>query len=123
MSRKKEFTTANGSEGMTIDCDDYEVEIFKTKDKDYYGSSIKFTDKKSGDSQFISAAFQIDWDKEQDGGKLEIKYRDRWGSEMIFVHYDPSDLKGMFDFIRRGYNVFGNFHRDGEVSSNQEKSL
>ena len=111
---KKEFTTSNGSKGMTIDCGNYEVEIFKSVDKDYYGASIKFTEKKTGNAKFISAAFQIDWDEEKDGGRLELKYRDRWGSEMNFVHYSPTDLKGMFDFIGKGYDIFDNgFARNG----------
>lgn len=103
---KKEFTSSNGSEGMTIDCDTYEVEIFKTKDLSRYGDWIKFTDKKTRNAKITPAAFQINWEKEMDGGKLELKFRDRWGSTMSFVHYAPSDLKGMFDFIGRGYNIF-----------------
>ena len=103
---KTEFTTSRGRNGMIIDCGDYEVEIFKSIDKDYYDSSIKFTNKKSKESKIIFAAFVIDWDEEKDGGKLELRYRDRWGSEMNFIHYFPSDLKGMFDFIGRGYNIF-----------------
>lgn len=103
---KKEFTTSNGSKGMTIDCGNYEVEIIKSVHPDYYDATIKFTEKKTRNAKFVSAAFKIDWDEEKDGGRLELKYRDRWGSEMNFVHYSPSDLKGMFDFIGKGYNVF-----------------
>jgi hypothetical protein len=105
MSRKKEFTTG-GREGMLIDCDDYEVEIFKNYDKEVYSNTIKFTHKESKNTMPLNYAFIIDWDKSEDGGKLSIKYRDRWGSEMVFIHYEPSDLKGMFDFIGRGYGIF-----------------
>lgn len=103
---KKEFITSNGSKGMTIDCVNYEVEIFKSVNHDYYTSCIKYTEKKSGKYKIISAAFKIDWDEEKAGGKLELKYRDRWGSEMNFIHNAPSDLKGIFDFIGKGYDVF-----------------
>jgi hypothetical protein len=69
---RKEFTTSNGSKKMIIDCGFYEVEFFKSVDKDY-GATIKFTEKKTGNSKFITAAFLIDWDEEKDGGKLELK--------------------------------------------------
>ena len=40
------------------------------------------------------------------GGKIEIRNTDkRSGSSMTFVHYEPASLKGMFDFIGRGYNL------------------
>lgn len=106
INRKKEFKTHGGSEGMIIDCNTYEVEIFKSMEKDYYGQVIKYTDKKSKNSLIIGSNFNIDWDKEEDGGRLEIKFRDRWGCEMIFIHFNPTDLKGMFDFIGKGYNIF-----------------
>ncbi len=98
---KKEFVTSNGSEGMIIDCVEYEVEIFKSKDIQEYGSMIKITDKKTLSSYMINRALFIDWDGDNLGGRLEIKYKDRWGSEMIFKHYYPSDLKGFFDCIIR----------------------
>lgn len=41
----------------------------------------------------------------EEGGKIELKYRDRWGSEMIFIHYAPTDIEGMFRFIARGYRI------------------
>jgi len=104
--RKTYFNSPRGDEGMLIDCDDYEVEIFKTIDETCYGDIIKFIDKKTKNCKSLAIAIRINWDKEEDGGKLEIKYRDRWGSEMIFIHYEPSDLKGMFDFIAKGYGVF-----------------
>jgi len=103
MRIKKEFTTPNGSQGMKIGCDKYEVEIFKSDD---YSVGITYTNKKTGDSVHIPGRFLIDWDKEEDGGKLEIKFRDRWGCEMIFVHFDPTPIKGMFDFIAKGYGVY-----------------
>jgi hypothetical protein len=104
----KNITAFNGVEAMEIDCVNYIVEIQKSINSDWYGESIKYTEKKSGTSICIFSSFNINWDEEKDGGKLEIKYRDRWGSEMIFIHYPPSDLKGIFDFIGRGYDVFKN---------------
>ena len=50
--------------------------------------------------------FDISLDTPEDGGKLEIKFKDKCGSVMHFSHFMPSDLKGMFDFIGRGYRVF-----------------
>lgn len=44
-------------------------------------------------------------DKVEDGGGIRIHFIDRWGSQMLFTHYEPSDLKGMFDFIARGYRL------------------
>lgn len=55
----------------------------------------------------IHSHFDISIDKEEDGGKIEIKFKDRFGCEMVFIHYAPASLKSMFDFIRRGYNVDG----------------
>ena len=107
MNRKTEFTSPRGDrEGMLIDCDTYEVKFYKTIDKERYGSQLTFIDKKTKNAVCLSLAFQFDWDKESDGGRLEIKYKDRWGSEMRFINYAPSDLKGMFDFIGKGYDVF-----------------
>jgi hypothetical protein len=69
--------------------------------------SITYIFNESGNiwSRFLSGNSYITIDPEEQGGKIEIKWRDRWGSEMIFIHYSPSDLKGMFDFIMRGYKV------------------
>jgi hypothetical protein len=53
----------------------------------------------------IPTHFNITIDKEEDGGKIEINYKDQWGSSMQFIHYFPSDAKGMFSFIARGYNL------------------
>ena len=53
----------------------------------------------------VPCHFEITVDEEREGGKIEIKYKDRWGSSMHFIHYAASDLKGLFDFIARGYNV------------------
>lgn len=105
---KKEFTTQNGHVGMVIDCDTFEVEIFKNKDSKV-GNSIKYTEKETGNSVLTPFVFMIDWDDEKFGGKLTIHNRDRWGSEMTFSHYMPSDLCGMFTFIGKGYNVFDGF--------------
>lgn len=104
------FTSPSGHEGMTINCGKYEVEIFKNVNKEEYLNSIKFTEKITGksNSTIIHNVFVIDWDDENDGGKLSLKYKDRWGSEMSFIHYEPSDIVGMFDFIGKGYNVFDN---------------
>lgn len=104
--KKNMFLTSTGAQGLCIDCGTYNVELFKSKD---YSSIIRFINKNTGNSIFTNSMFNIDWDEENDGGKLEIKFKDRWGSEMIFIHYAPSDLKGMFDFIVKGYSLF-----DGE---------
>ncbi len=110
MSRKKEFIYPSGREGMLINCDEYEVELAKTVDKDYYGDTIKFKDIKNNIIYPLFGAFNIDWDKEEDGGRLELKYKDRWGSRMHFIHYAPSDLKGMFDFILKEYDIYNSIY-------------
>lgn len=57
----------------------------------------------SNNTSYIN--FDIKIDEEKDGGKIELNFSDRNGSRMQFIHYRPSDLKGMFDFIAKGYNV------------------
>lgn len=108
INRITKFTSPSGHEGMTINCGKYDVEIFKNINKEEYSNSIKFTEKITGKSNCTNVfkAFIIDWDEEKDGGKISIKYKDRWGSEMSFIHYEPSDIVGMFDFIGRGYKIF-----------------
>lgn len=106
LNKKQRFITSNGSEGMIIDCDKYNVEIFKNKDMEYYMNSIRYIDKATGNNVSLHKALIIDWDEESDGGKLSIKYKDRWGCEMIFIHYAPVDIQGMFDFMGRGWQVF-----------------
>jgi hypothetical protein len=81
----------------TIDCGFYEVVLTN--------QAITYTRKDTGDSLRLYSDFHITVDKEEDGGKIEINFKDRWGSSMQFIHYAPSDLKGMFDFIARAYNV------------------
>ena len=110
MSLKKEFVYPSGRQGMIIDCIDYEVELAKSIDKDYYGDMIRFKDIQNNILYPLNAPFQIDWDAEENGGKLELKYKDRWGSRMHFIHYAPSDLKGMFDFILKGYNIYDSIY-------------
>jgi hypothetical protein len=36
---------------------------------------------------------------------LQIKWKDRWGSEMVLTNYEPTSLRGMFEFIGRAYAV------------------
>lgn len=101
---KREFKTQSGHEGMTIDCVNYTVEIFKSIDNSL--NCIKYIEKETNNTSTTTHSFLIDWDNELDGGRISLYYKDKWGSEMIFIHYLPSDLKGMFDFIGKGYNVF-----------------
>jgi len=54
----------------------------------------------------IPTHFDITIDEEKNGGKIEIKFRNRWGCEMVFTHYRPTPLVLMFDFIGKGYDVF-----------------
>lgn len=51
----------------------------------------------------VHAEFDISIEKET--GRIEIKYIDNFGSEMMFVYFPPTDLQGMFDFIARGYRI------------------
>jgi hypothetical protein len=60
----------------------------------------------NGAAYSIPTHFDIEIDDEKDGGKIEINFNDRFGSKMQFIHYKPSDMKGMFDFIGRGYKIF-----------------
>jgi len=103
---KTEFRSRHGHEGMKVDCDAYTVEFYKTTTRYYQSQVISFFNKKTKITYPLVSWFRIEWDDEKDGGRLEIKHRDQWGSEMIFKHYDPSDLKGMFDFIAKGYNLY-----------------
>lgn len=65
----------------------------------------------TGDKEPISMIYPIPThftnkiEEDNIGGKIEIKFKDRWGSEMVFVHFQPSDLRGMFEFIGRGYRL------------------
>ena len=56
-------------------------------------------------SHRISTHFDITIDKQEDGGKIQINYIDRWGSGMQFIHYAPTNLQSMFDFIAKGYEI------------------
>ncbi len=101
------FTAGNGRKMMKIEFDQFSVEFCKSlKDTNYLNQDwIKYTDKKSGISAH-SPGFDIDWDETGENGyKMEFKFKDRAGSEMIFIHYAPSDLKGMFEFIARGFKI------------------
>ena len=106
---RKDFTTRTGHEGMLIDFGVYEVEMFKSIENS--SNFIKYTNKQNGNSICTPSCFLIDWDKESDGGRISLKHRDRWGSEMNFTHYQPSDLKGMFDFIAKGYNLYDELNK------------
>lgn len=57
-------------------------------------------------SKMIPTEFVNTIDGEEIGRRIEINFTDRWGSSMRFIHYAPSDLKGMFDFIGKGYGMF-----------------
>ncbi len=105
VGRKTYFNYQNGNESMLIDCGEYEVEILKNINMDI-GTHIKYTNKEYKITSFTPPVFVIDWDTPELGGKIELKQRDRWGCEMIFIHYDPQSIIGMFDFIGKGYNIF-----------------
>jgi hypothetical protein len=64
-----------------------------------------FSDELGVGSYQLPSYFTITIDEEKQGGKIQINFKDQWGSEMQFIHYFPSDLKGMFDFIGRGYGI------------------
>lgn len=84
-----------------IDFDDYSVVLSNW--------SLKYIFKgKDGEERTVhipTTTLQCSVDEPADGGKIEINYRDRWGGQMTFVHYAPSDLKGMFNFIAKGYDL------------------
>jgi hypothetical protein len=104
--KKQFFKTENGTEGLLVDCDTYTAEILKSPDTTHgFGRAIHFKDKKTGTTKTTPFVFKISWDREEDGGKIELKWRDCWGSEMIFIHFHPTHIKTMFDFIGRGYGV------------------
>jgi hypothetical protein len=105
VGKKKYFNYPSGTEAMIIDCGDYEVEIYKNVDVNY-GNPIKYTNKEHKVTTLTPYVFLIDWDSPELGGKIQLKQRDRWGCEMIFIHYDPQSIVGMFDFIGKGYNIF-----------------
>jgi hypothetical protein len=105
VGRKTYFNYPSGTEAMLIDCGDYEVEISKNVDINS-GNAIKYTNKEYKIMVYSPPVFLIDWDSPELGGKIELKQRDRWGCEMIFIHYDPQSIVGMFDFIGKGYNIF-----------------
>lgn len=77
-----------------IDFDEYSVELTPISLK------YKFAD---GTSHYLKLRCTLD--KEEFGGNITIRYDDAWGNQMIFSHFEPSDLKGMFDFIARGYKI------------------
>lgn len=118
MSHKKYLTHPNGCEYMIVDCDDYEVEFTKSEpggENAMTGGlfqSLIYRHKTNGNNICILGGFFITWELEQDGGKLLIKHKDRWGCEMIFIHFDPVLIKGMFDFIGKGYGVFDELYKD-----------
>lgn len=59
-----------------------------------------------GDAKvMIPTEFDIEWDPIEIGGRIKIAFKDRWGSEMLFIHFEPSNLKGMFEFIGKGYGI------------------
>jgi hypothetical protein len=89
---------------MTIDFDDYSIEMYKNIDNSY-GNNILYKDKAKNLFYPTPYCFVIEWDKDEDGGRIKLHQRDRWGSEMIFIHYAPTDIKGMFDFIGKGFNI------------------
>lgn len=105
VGRKTYFNYPNGNESMLIDCGEYEVEILKNINMDI-GTHIKYTNKEYKITSVTPPVFLIDWDSPELGGKIELKQRDRWGCEMIFIHYDPQSIVGMFDFIGKGYDIF-----------------
>lgn len=61
--------------------------------------------------EMFFSSFQNKIEPEEDGGRMEIKWRNNWGCEMVFVHYAPGDLEGMFRFIGNGYRVFVDFDK------------
>lgn len=110
------FESPAGHEGMRVDCGTYYVEIFKNLpyfengEELFMGNCIKYVGKETGNQAITPFSFLIDWDDEENGGKLYLHQKDKWGCEMSFTHYFPGDLKGMFDFIGRGYDIFNGKH-------------
>lgn len=56
--------------------------------------------------RMINVFLDVEVDAQCNGGKIQIKHQDRWGSEMVFTHYSPTDLQSLFVFIGKGFNVF-----------------
>ncbi len=83
----------------TVEFKNYKVEIYKHS-LIYIFNSVPY-----GTQSYPIRSFENSIDKEENGGKIEIKYKDSWGSEMIFIHYKPSDLQYVFDFIGKGFGI------------------
>jgi hypothetical protein len=60
----------------------------------------------------LPTEFEIKIEPDALGGMIEIKHIDRWGSEMIFRHFDPTALRTLFDFLGRAYKIVDG---DGEL--------
>lgn len=97
---KTKFHYPAGQEGMRIDIGEYIVEVCKL------GGGIQFKKKDSG-NYLTLYGFYVDWDDEKDGGKITIKTKDRWGSEICFTHFEPTDIKYFFELFG---NMFGITH-------------
>lgn len=84
----------------TIDFADYSV-IIDNKSLTYVFQTEKFG------SYFVPLPyFNITIEKKEDTViNININYKDNWDSKMTFIWWAGSDLKGMFDFIARGYNI------------------
>ncbi len=93
----------------TIDLKEYSVKMYPNS------LTYVFGKEKHEISYAINTHFEITHEEPEVGGEIKIKFKDRWGSEMIFIHYAPSDMKGMFDFIGKGYNIFESYKRDSAL--------
>lgn len=105
-----EVEEKNGLEFLKIHFSDFSVELAGNEKEEPYGRSIYFHAKENGNitKSWASPGFFVTWNMSSDKTQilnLEIKHRDRWGSEMIFRYWAPSDLQGMFKFIAKGYGI------------------
>ncbi len=100
---KEEFKEYSGLRRLKVDCGNYYVVIsFCETHKESYSMIFKTKGKDPEVDIVVHGPFWTQWEE----GCVSVKWRDRWGSSMEFIQWEPSSLKGMFDFIAKGYNVY-----------------
>jgi NTP pyrophosphatase (non-canonical NTP hydrolase) len=106
--RKTVSKHPSGREFMVIDCDEYEVEVTKSTSEGYDEKITTPLLYKHKAKNFVqpSVSAYVDWDEPENGGKLTISIKDKFGCEMTFIHYEPSSIKFIFDSIAKVFGIY-----------------
>lgn len=101
-------TTSDNNDIKLIDCGNYKVKICKSFPKDRFNSTITFStgEGENAYTVIVGTTYNIDWNEEKDGSRLDIIFSDIWNRTTTYHLYTLEQKINLFDSIKLAHGIF-----------------